>query len=168
MTSRKRKSKKHSGTKTSFSEQLNDITFFVDRSSGKYELVDGLRALGLNVERHDDHFDSETLDPVWIAACGEKNWVIVSSDKAIKRNELEKAAILNAGVAALFFTSANITSAQQIEAFHKAGRRIANLITTTRRPFIARISQDGSVELWLNHKGVDLIRSKSTKRKSQG
>jgi hypothetical protein len=164
MTSRKRKSKKHSSTKTSFSEQLKDTTFFVDRSSGKYELVDGLRALGLNVERHDDHFDSETLDPVWIAACGKNGWVIVSSDKAIKRNELEKTAILNAGVAAFFFTSANITSAQQIEAFHKAGKRIAGLILNTKRPFVARISQDGSVELWLNHKGEDLIRAGSKRK----
>src|SRR5690606_4298336 len=109
--------------------------------------------------------DSETLDPVWIAACGRKNWVIVSSDKAIKRNELEKAAILNAGVGAFFFTSANITSSQQINAFEKAGQRIANLLNSTRRPFIARISQDGSVELWLNHKGVDLIQARLNKRK---
>lgn len=122
--------------------------------------------MGLNVERHDDHFDSKTLDPIWITACGESGWVIVSSDKAIKRNELEKAAILNAGVAAFFFTSANITSAEQIEAFRKAGRRIGNVIRDTRRPFIARISRDGSVELWLNHKGVDLIQAKSRRRRS--
>jgi len=111
----------------------------------------------LNVERHDDHFDPTTPDHDWIAACGSKNWVIVSSDRAIKRNPLEQRALLNAGVAAFFFTSANITSNEQIQAFSKAADRIAKMLTTQPRPFIARIAKDGTVELWLDHKGRDRL-----------
>lgn len=129
----------------------------MDRSSGKYELVDGLKNLGLNVERHDDHFSQTTLDVEWILHCGENQWVIVSSDRNIKKNTLERQAILNAKVAAFFFTSASISSKQQIEAFSKALKRISYFVLNLERPFIARISPDGSVELWINDKGVDLI-----------
>jgi hypothetical protein len=69
------------------------------------------------------------------------------------------------GVAAFFFTSASISSHQQVEAFSKALKRISNFIQSQKRPFIARISPDGSVELWLNHKGEDLIQQKAERRK---
>jgi hypothetical protein len=166
MTSRKRKSKKPSATKASSPAKLleNEI-FFVDRSSGKYGLVHGLQNLGLNIERHDDHFTETTIDVEWISYCGEKQWIIVSSDKNIKKNILEKQAILSAKVAAFFFTSAAITSEQQIEAFSKALKRVSNFVLNQKRPFIATISQDGTVTLWLNHKGEDCIQQKIERRK---
>jgi hypothetical protein len=165
MTSRKRKSKKPSVTKASPAKLLENEIFFVDRSSGKYGLVQGLQNLELNVERHDDHFTQTTIDVEWISYCGEKQWIIVSSDKNIKKNILEKQAIMVTGVAAFFFTSASISSHQQVEAFSKALKRISNFIQSQKRPFIARISPDGSVELWLNHKGEDLIQQKAERRK---
>lgn len=64
---------------------------------------------------------------------------------------------MSSGVAAFFFTSAAITSEQQVNAFTKALPGIARLILNQRRPFIARISPNGTVELWLNHKNEDVI-----------
>ena len=144
---------------------LENEIFFVDRSSGKYGLVQGLQNLGLNIERHDDHFTETTIDVEWISYCGEKQWIIVSSDKNIKKNILEKQAIMATGVAAFFFTSASITSDQQIEAFSKALKRISNFVQSQKRPFIARINTDGRVELWLNYKGEDLIHQKTERLK---
>ncbi len=69
-----------------------------------------------------------------------------------------------AGVAAFFFTSASITSDQQIEAFSKALKRISNFVQSQKRPFIATISQDGTVTLWVNHKGEDCIQQKLIRR----
>lgn len=157
MASKKRKSKKLSATKELYERRLKESVFFVDRSSGKHTLAKGLRDLGLTVERHDDHFAPTTSDPDWIAVCGMNDWVIVSSDRAIKRNALQQRALLNAGVAAFFFTSANITSSEQINVFGKALPRIARMLTTQPRPFIARINLDGTVELWLDHNGEDRV-----------
>ena len=99
--------------------------------------------------------------------CGSKGWVIVSSDKAIKKNFLEKQAIFSSKVAAFFYTSASISSSEQISAFTAALRKISNLTLNQTRPFIARISPDGSVELWMNHKGDDLIAQKLEQKKKQ-
>lgn len=165
MVSKKARSKKLLATKESYAKQLEGRTFFVDRSSGKYSLVAGLRSLGLTVERHDDHFGEKTEDPIWISECGRQDWIVVSSDKAIKKNELERRAIMSSGVAAFFFTSAAITSQQQIDAFSKALPKVTRLVLGQTRPFIARISKDGDVELWLNHKGEDVLARKLNARK---
>jgi hypothetical protein len=163
MASKKSRSKKPSSTKELYLKQLEKTTFFVDRSSGRYELSDGLRELGLNVERHDDHFAPETIDPDWIEVCAENEWIIISSDLNIKRNVLERLAKLGA----FFFTSAQITSGEQIKLFAKAIPKIARMLVTQPRPFIARITKQGEVELWLNHRGQDMIALKQTRKRSR-
>jgi len=138
--------------------------FFLDRSTGK-QLALNLRILGLNVETHDSHFRQNALDVEWLAKCGEQGWVVISSDRAIKANSLEKRVLLESGVAAFFFTSANLTSIQQFELFTKAITRVARLVVEERRPFIARVGKDGSIELWLNYLGEDLIAMKQKRRR---
>jgi PIN like domain len=110
---------------------LENVTFFVDRSSGK-RLAEGLKEIGLNVERHDDHFEQNTLDVIWLEKCGEMNWVVISSDKAIKKNFLEKEALMKSSLASFFFTSAALTSEQQIEILKKGLKRIANIILSNK------------------------------------
>jgi hypothetical protein len=126
-----------------------------------------LRNLGLTVETHDDHFAQNVADVEWISVCGERDWVIISSDKAIKKNVLERQAIMSSGAAAFFFTSASITSDAQLAAFESALSKVTHLLLNQKRPFIARISPDGSVELWLNHKGEDLIAQKLEQKKNR-
>lgn len=149
--------------KESPSKLLKDVTFFVDRSSGK-RLAEGLKELGLNVEKHDDHFEQNTLDIIWLEKCGEMNWVVISSDKAIKKNLLEKEALMKSNLASFFFTSASLTSDQQIEIINKGLKRIANILSSNKRPFIARLDKEGNVEIWLNHKGEDLIAKRQERK----
>lgn len=145
---------------------LKNVTFFVDRSSGK-KLAEGLKELGLNIEKHDDHFEQNTLDIIWLEKCGEMNWVVISSDKAIKKNILEKEALMKSNLASFFFTSASLTSEQQIEIITKGLKRIANILASTKKPFIARLDKEGNVEIWLNHKGEDLIAKKLERKKAK-
>jgi PIN like domain len=151
--------------KKSPAKQLENITFFVDRSSGKKQFVEGLKELGLNVERHDDHFSETTIDVDWLAKCGENDWVVISGDKKIKRNSIEKTALLNTGLAAFFFTSNELTEEKRIEIISKGLKRIANILSTHQKPFIARLDKEGKVEIWINHKGEDLIVQKQERRR---
>ncbi len=119
----------------------------------------------MNVEKHDDHFEQNTLDVVWLEECGNRNWVVISSDKAIKKNVLEKQALMESKLASFFFTSADITTEQQIEIVEKGLKRIANVIFSEPKPFIARLDREGGVEIWINHKGEDLVAQKQEKRR---
>jgi predicted nuclease of predicted toxin-antitoxin system len=150
--------------KESPAKQLEKITFFVDRSSGK-QFAEGLKELGLNVEKHDDHFPQNTLDIYWLEKCGELNWIVISSDKAIKKNFLEKQALMQSKLASFFFTSASLTTEQQITIVSKGLRRIANILASQKKPFIARLDKEGKVEIWINHKGEDLIVQKQERQR---
>ena len=54
---------------------------------------------------------------------------------------------------------------QQIEIVKKGLKRIANVILSNKRPFIARLDSEGGVKIWINHKGEDLIAKKQEKRR---
>ena len=47
------------------------------------KLADMLRAAGLRVEVHDDHFRRDAPDPEWLRQCGKREWTVITADKAI-------------------------------------------------------------------------------------
>jgi PIN like domain len=59
-----------------------------------------LRAADLHVEVHDDHFRQDALDPEWLTAVGQKNWIVVTRDERIRYRVAEKQAIRRANVRA--------------------------------------------------------------------
>ena len=120
-------------------------------------MPDLLRAAGLNIEVHADHFQHDAPDTEWLRACGDKKWVVLAKDKAITKNELERQAVFSCRLAAFFLTRGEKTGQENAEAIIKGLRKIANLLENQRKPFIARVHLDGRVELWLNHKGKDFI-----------
>lgn len=67
---------------------MNEV-FFTDRDLGT-RFPEILRAAGLFVERHADHFAPDTSDEEWLAAVGRRGWVAVTHDQRIryKPNEL--------------------------------------------------------------------------------
>jgi hypothetical protein len=72
---------------------------------------------------------------------------------------------MKSNLASFFFTSASLTSDQQIEIIKKGLKRIVNILSSNKRPFIARLDKEGKVEIWLNHKGEDLIAKKQDRKR---
>jgi PIN like domain len=118
----------------------------------------------LNVEVHDDHFESGAEDVVWLEISIQNDWVVLAKDKAVKRNPLERQLLQRGGLAAFFLTSGSHTGKENAEAIIKGLTKIANMLDNQHRPFIARINNDGKVELWLDHKGRDRLKRKSHPR----
>jgi hypothetical protein len=138
--------------------------FFIDRCIYSKALFQALDSLGLNIEIHDNHFENDIEDPVWLVECGKNNWVVLSKDKNIKKNLLERQALFNAGVAAFFLTSGGFNAEETAQALIKALKRIANLIQSQQKPFIARINSEGEVKLWIDHKGNDHLAKKNPEK----
>ena len=102
----------------------------------------------MKVEIHDDHFEQDEQDPVWIADVGQRGWVVLTADQRIRRVSLETEAIMSAGVRAFIFVGR--TDVRRFaEAFLTARRRIVQLLLRERKPFIAKIYKDGRVKLSL-------------------
>ena len=61
------------------------VVFFTDRDLGK-DFPRILREADLTVERHDDHFRSDTPDEEWLTEVGRRGWIAITHDKRIRYN----------------------------------------------------------------------------------
>jgi hypothetical protein len=59
--------KKQSAANSVSPKLLEDLTFFLDRQLGRHKMAGILRATGLKVEIHDDHFAQDAPDTEWLA-----------------------------------------------------------------------------------------------------
>ncbi|MFN0107481.1 MAG: hypothetical protein ACKVZH_01400 [Blastocatellia bacterium] len=134
-------------------KQLEEYVFFVDRSLGKNDVPNALREQEVKVEIHSDHFPDDAPDELWLVECGQNDWVVLAKDKQIRYNELERLALLNAGVASFILISGNLSGAEMASAYIKALPKIASYLSNQKKPFIAKVDKAGGVRLWINHKG---------------
>jgi len=124
-------------------------TYFVDRSLGRHELVDRLRGAGLSVEAHDDHFAPNTTDSEWLRAAGKNGWVVLTKDKAIRRNVLERVALLDAQVACFMLGRGDLSAGQMAEAFLVAVPRMQRVLRRYDLPLAASVTEAGRVTVLL-------------------
>jgi hypothetical protein len=150
MGGRKRKSKKQSDTKTPLQEQLETITFFLDRSLESKIILEELRKAGVNIEPHAMHFAPDAPDVEWLEEVGAKGWVVLMKDKNIKYNYIERKMLLSSNVKAFLFVPGNLKAVEMVAIIIKALSKIVHFVKQYDPPFLARIERDGSVKMWLD------------------
>jgi len=96
--------------------------FFTDRDLGK-KFPEILRAGGLTVERHADHFQHDTPDEAWLQEIGRKGWIAVTHDGRIRYKPNELATVMANGVALLVVVG-HAPYAELAQAFGSCGGRV--------------------------------------------
>lgn len=125
-----------------------ELVFFLDRQLGRHTIAGILRAAGLKIEVHDDHFRQDAIDPEWLTAVGEKNWIVVTRDERIRYRVAEKQAIRRAKVRTFVLTAqGNLRADMLAQNFLKALPKIRRTIRDNKPPFVAKISRSGDVTL---------------------
>ena len=105
-----------------------------------------LRAAGLHVEVHDDHFRQDALDPEWLKAVGEENWIVVTRDERIRYRVAEKQAMRHAKVRAFVLAAqGNLRAEMLAQNFLEALPKMRRVVEKQKPPFIAKISRSGDV-----------------------
>ena len=123
-----------------------EIVFFSDRDLGR-QFPAALRAAGVRIEQHDDHFGTETQDEDWIGEIGRRHWVAVTRDARIRYSPLALDVLMNSG-AQLFVLVGKLTTTEAVQTFLKWREQIEATVVSERGPFIAKIRRDG-VYNWL-------------------
>lgn len=106
-----------------------------------------LREQGVRVEIHADHFRPGTPDREWLAMVGRRGWAILTKDRHVRTRQTEIAQIIEARGAAFVLASAGLSGEEMAIAYVKALRRMLNMLRDTRRPFVAKVSVTGEVDL---------------------
>jgi len=132
--------------------------FFTDRDLGK-KFPEILRAAGLKVERHVDHFRHDTSDEEWLREIRGRGWIAVTHDGRIRYKPNELATVMQHGVALLVVVG-HAPYPELAQAFVATQPRILNFIERHEPPYIAKVyrpspgdiandpSALGRIELW--------------------
>lgn len=127
----------------------HEIVYFTDRDLG-HRFPEKLRAAGLRVERHDDHFGQLTPDSEWIAEVGRRGWIAITRDWRIRYSPLALATLMASG-ARLFVIVGRLTTDEAADVFLRQRKRIERLLRKESKPFIGKIRRD-TVEVWLRRR----------------
>jgi hypothetical protein len=119
--------------------------FFADRNCGGRQFPSALERAGIRVHRHDDHFAVDANDDEWLPEVGARGWVVLSFDKRILVNELERDAVFLSRGRLILLTGANASAAQLAANFIHTYPRIEQFLHANPAPFIARVKRPSPV-----------------------
>ena len=126
---------------------VDPLHIFLDRSLGRRVVAEAIRAAGVEVHIHDDHFPQDTTDEEWLLAVGRQGWIVLTKDDRIRYRPQERAALIHAHVRAFVLVGGNLSAAAMAEIFVRALPEIQNFVDRYPPPFIARISRGAAVTL---------------------
>jgi hypothetical protein len=133
--------------KQSAAKPPDGTVFFIDRSLGVEPIRTALTNLGLVVEIHDDHFDRDEEDRVWLQTVGGLGWVVLTKDQRLRYRPLEIAALRASRARVFVPTAGNLRGGEIATAFVTALQEICRTLDSNQGPLIARISQAGLVNI---------------------
>lgn len=121
------------------------LVYFTDRDLGK-AFAEILRAAGLTVERHADHFAHDTADDVWLEAIGKRGWIVLTHDRRIRYKQNERDAVMRHGVGLLVIVG-KAPFPDLARAFVLTRPRIERFLGQHTPPFIARFYRPSPAEM---------------------
>ena len=146
MTAARARSKKRSGA-NSTEKPRKPLVFFLDRNLGTKHVASALRAAGVTVEVHNNHFPPDARDETWLPEVGKRGWVVLTKDDRIRYRSTELAAVISAHVALFALSSGNLTGVEMAQALVAALPRMFRVLATHRPPFIAKVTRSGEMSL---------------------
>jgi len=78
---------------------------------------------------------------------GQKKWALLTADKRIRYNILEKKALAECGVKEFVFASGNLSAEEMAVALERALPKMVRMAGRTEPPFVAAITRLGEVHL---------------------
>jgi hypothetical protein len=128
--------------------QPEEYTLFLDENLHNCRaILDALEQAGIPYKRHGEDFKPGTRDTDWLPVVGASRWLLVTVDKNIRYNELERRALHQFRVRAFVFTSGNLGGNTMASLLVKAFPAMTRLCKRQPAPFVASITRSGKVHL---------------------
>ena len=131
--------------KPSAAKPPEGTVFFIDRSLGVDPIRTALVDAGLRVEIHDDYFDRDADDRVWLRDVGARGWVILTKDQRPRYRPLELAALRSSRARVFILVAGNLRGSEIAAVFVKALPRICKILASRSGPFVTRITKAGEI-----------------------
>jgi hypothetical protein len=120
--------------------------FFLDRSLGRRQFPDLLRAAGLRLRTLSEVYgipaDEDIADVDWLEHAGTRGWVVLMKDEKIRYRPAERQALVSHKVMAFCLTSGNLRARQMAELYLASIEAIA-AASREPDPFLYAVSSHG-------------------------
>jgi hypothetical protein len=148
MAAKRSKSKKPSAGSEHSPPQPEEFVLFLDENlCNSAAILETLNKLGIRFERHLDRFSRGAPDEEWLPVVGANGWILLTSDKKIRYNFLEKRALLKSRVREFVFVSGNMSGAEMAGALEMAFAKMQRMCRKFQPPFVAALTRAGEVHL---------------------
>src|ERR1700693_2433196 len=148
MSARLSKSKKRSVGNEHSRLLPEDFVLYLDENlCNSAVILETLTKLGVRFERHLSYFSRGTLDETWLPLVGKNGWVLLTADKRIRYNLLEKRALDKNRVREFVFASGNMSGQEMARALEAALRTMRRICRRFPAPFVAAISRTGEAHI---------------------
>lgn len=128
--------------------QPEDFALYLDENlCNARAIVETLTKHAVPFKRHLNHFDRGTPDETWLPLVGSKGWLLLTTDKRIRYNFLEKRALEQNSIREFVFTSGNMSGQEMAAALELALPKMRKLCRKVKPPFVAAITRAGEVHL---------------------
>jgi PIN domain-containing protein len=121
-------------------------TLFIDRSLGRRQVPDLLRAAGLRLHTLAEVYgipgDETIADVEWLMRAGEEGWAVLMKDERIRYRPAERAAVVDNGVRAFCLTSGNLRAHEMADLYLSVLDRIVAACAEPG-PFLHAVSRQG-------------------------
>jgi PIN like domain len=121
------------------------VDFFTDRDLGAEVFPRILREAGLTVHRHVDHFRPDAPDEEWLPEAARRGWIVLSSDKAILHNPLERDAVMRSGAPLFVLIGGDAPAAALARNFVNTLPAVRRFLAEHAPPFIAKVYRPNPV-----------------------
>lgn len=102
-----------------------------------------MEAAGANVERAGGAFPFGTPDEVWLTACGQRGWIVLTRDQRIRYRVIEREAIQQSGAAVFALTAGEATAADTAKVIVRLLSKFANMAISEPKPFLYTFGLSG-------------------------
>jgi len=127
---------------------------FIDRSTSSNDLHTFLSKAGWPLERHCEYFDADTDDDIWIQEIAAvRQWVILTSDRALERTEIDS--IISSKAKVIILTDNHSGWVRWAAALVAAQESINATLHEYDGPLVMRVAKTGNVSKV--RQGDDLI-----------
>jgi PIN like domain len=148
MAARRNRSKKPSGGSEPYPSPPEGFSLYLDENlCNSQAILETLRKLAVRFERHLDHFPRGASDETWLPLVGTNAWILLTADKNIRYNLLEKRALQKNRVREFVFASGNMSGLEMAQALEGALSKMRRFCRRFRPPFVATITRNGEVHL---------------------
>jgi hypothetical protein len=132
--------------KRSVAKPPNQPVFFIDRSLGRIDVPAALRGAGYQCVIHDERFDQQTEDTIWLSAVAADNWIVLTKDERIRYRPLELKALESARLRAFIVICGNVRGIDTAAILLKAMPKILNIVGSEKGPFIYYVYKDSTTK----------------------